>query len=134
VAGTDTITVAVPNSNPAAGTATMTVKVAQLKAKRTVYFKGNSAVLTKATNIALRELYDAHDYRVETVTVTGVVNTRKFTKFTRKLAAARAASVLNYLEDLGLKSLNVVVRIAKGTKGAHSRKVVVVFAYLTPER
>ncbi len=102
-------------------------------AKKTVYFKGNSAKLTTAAKKSLRSLYATATTGTPTkLKVTGVVNTRSYSLFTKRLAQARASAVVSYLKKLGYTG-TVTKATGKATKGAKSRKADVTFTYtVTP--
>lgn len=98
-------------------------------AKKTVYFAGNSAKLTKSAKTALRKVYaTAKAGSITKLKVTGVVNTRSYSLFTKRLAQARANAVISYLKSLGYTG-TVTKATSKATKGAKSRKADVVFTY-----
>ena len=103
-------------------------------AKKTVYFKGNSAKLTTAAKKSLRSLYATVTTGTPTkLKVTGVVNTRSYSLFTKRLAQARASAVVTYLKKLGYKG-TVTKATGKATKGAKSRKADVTFTYTVTPR
>lgn len=99
----------------------------------TQYVGGNSAKLTKTGKAALRKVYaTASAGTITKLKVTGVVNTRSYSLFTKRLVQARASAVVNYLKKLGYTG-TVSKATAKGTKRAKSRKADLVFAYtVTP--
>ena len=103
-------------------------------AKKTVYFNGNSAKLTKTGKAALRKVYaTASAGTITKLKVTGVVNTRSYSLFTKRLAQARASAVVTYLKKLGYTG-TVSKATAKGTKRAKSRKADLVFTYTVTPR
>lgn len=97
--------------------------------KKTVYFTGNSAKLTAAAKKALRKVYaTASTGTITKLKVTGVVNTRAYSLFTKRLAQARASAVVNYLKKLGYTG-TATKATSKGSKRAKSRKADLVFTY-----